>query len=192
MKGSIFHCYVRLPECIIITFFSTLLTTKNYLKRIRIPSHSLKLRAKAPENRPFNAPKRKQSYSKHPFPGAFAVSFRLRVFVDPWSDSKSPGTATSSTWMFLKLGGFYPKSSHFNRVFRIFSPSILGGKKPPIFGSTPICFTANDFWSHLLSQEPCRGIRPLQFLEGRCWLMIPMAGHHFDGNFPNKNRLLKV
>ena len=39
-------------------------------------SHSLKLTAQfAPENRPF-APKRKGSSSKHPYSGAFAVSFR--------------------------------------------------------------------------------------------------------------------
>ncbi len=39
-------------------------------------SHSLKLTVQfAPENRPF-APKRKGSSSKHPYSGAFAVSFR--------------------------------------------------------------------------------------------------------------------
>ena len=39
-------------------------------------SHSLTLTVQfAPENRPF-APKRKGSSSKHPYSGAFAVSFR--------------------------------------------------------------------------------------------------------------------
>ena len=36
--------------------------------------HSLKLTAKAPENRP--GPKEKRSYSKHQFSGTLAVSFR--------------------------------------------------------------------------------------------------------------------
>ena len=41
---------------------------------LKTPIPSLKLTARAPENRP--GPERKQSYSNHPFSGAFAVSFR--------------------------------------------------------------------------------------------------------------------
>ena len=43
----------------------------NYFKNL----HSLKLTAKAPENRP--GPKRKRSYSNHPFSGAMLVSGRV-------------------------------------------------------------------------------------------------------------------
>ena len=79
----------------------------------------------------------------------------------PWRSSKNTSPLRflghkRNIWMFPKIVGFPPKSSHFNRVFHYFHHPFWG---IPIFGNTHILpgNSAGDLFGMVSSRDPFKG-----------------------------------